>query len=335
MSIRAIWYAVRVLVSGKLTEGVWVKRFEQEFKKMFLVPNAVAVNSGTSGLELAYHLAGITKGDEVIVPVLTCAATNVPLKRLGAKIIFADVDFDLNINIEDVKRKITKKTKAVVFVHFGGNNRGLFELIRLGQEHGFKVIEDAAQAIGSNSWGLADYASVSLQAIKTLTAVDGGVLVCKSDEDAQRARRLRWFGIDRQAKQKTGDVDFTEAGWKFHMNNLNAAIALGNLYSINKVINRRYALKEIFESYGLLWNPWLVIGFGDVPSVVKTFADNNIEVGQHHYRNDKYTVFGGRQKLGVMDALENSYFFVPSHHDISKRTAHKIGRIYKCIQNQI
>ena len=134
ISWRARWYALRVLMGTQIAEGEWVKQFEHEFNQRFGFHHSLALNSGTSALELAYELAGIRAGDHVVTPVLTCTATNIPLVRRGAQIVFADIDYDLNINIEDVKRKITKKTKAIVFVHFGGNNRGLKELVEIYRE---------------------------------------------------------------------------------------------------------------------------------------------------------------------------------------------------------
>jgi dTDP-4-amino-4,6-dideoxygalactose transaminase len=145
----AVWNTIKVLRSGQLAEGPRVKEFEKEIEKRFGLKNVVAVNSGTAALELAYELAGINAGDEVITPVLTCTATNIPLVRRGAQIVFADIEPDLNINVEDVKKKITAKTKAIVFVHFGGNNRGLKELIDIAKEKNIILIEDAAQALGS------------------------------------------------------------------------------------------------------------------------------------------------------------------------------------------
>ena len=156
ISWRAIFYVVRVLLGTEIAEGKWVKQFEYEFGKKFNKKNVVALNSGTTALELAYELAGIQPGDEVITPVLTCTATNIPLVRRGAKIVFADIDYDLNINIEDVKNKITNKTKAIVFVHFGGNNRGLKELAHICSEKGIILIEDAAQAVADQSDQVSD-----------------------------------------------------------------------------------------------------------------------------------------------------------------------------------
>lgn len=320
---------LEVLNSDQLAEGEVVKEFENEFSKKFDLSNVLAVNSGTSALELAYELAGIGKGDEVIVPILTCTATNIPLVRRGAKIVFADIDYSLNVNIEDVRRKITRKTKAIVFVHFGGNNKGLKPLIKLCEEKNIKLIEDAAQAVGNGFFGKADYTAVSLQAIKTLTSGDGGFLITKSYEDYYKAKKLRWFGYDREVKQRLGDTDLIEAGYKYHMNNITASIGLGNLRSIDPIIAHRMSLVDIYRGYGLFANIWLAGGFtDDYKGLKKVMLDNGYEIGQHHYRNDKYTIFKKfKNEYPIMDRLENKYFFVPLHYAVTEEEAKKIGRL--------
>jgi perosamine synthetase len=310
VSWRARWYALKVLLGTQLAEGSWVKQFEHEFAQKFNQKNVVAVNSGTSALELAYELAGISEGDEVITPILTCTATNIPLLHRNAKIVFADIDNDLNISIHDVKRKITKKTKAIVFVHFGGNSRGLDELIALGKERGITIIEDAAQAVGNGHFGLADFSCISLQAIKTLTSGDGGFLVCKRKEDYEKARRLRWFGYDRDKKHQEGDTDLVEAGYKYHMNNISAAIGLGNLRSLDKVLTKRAQLRQYYNSLpNVECHNWLCIQWGK-------------QGDQHHYRNDKYTIFKQfKNDCPNMDRLENSWRLLPYHHKVSIKQA--------------
>lgn len=311
ISWRAIINVIRVLLSDQLAEGPEVKKFEHEFSSKFGLSNVVAVNSGTSALELAYELAGIGKGDEVISPVLTCTATNIPLIRRGARIVFADIELDLNINIEDVKKKITSKTKAIVFVHFGGNNRGLRELVELGRERSITIIEDAAQAVGSDYWGVGDFTCVSLQAIKTLTAGDGGFLIARNDSDYKKAKRLRWFGYDREEKQKKGDTDLVEAGYKYHMNDITAAIGRGNLAVIDKVIAKRKKLAQFYNSLpNVTCHAWLCIQWGK-------------KGNQHHYRNDKYTIFKQfKNDCPVMDSI-GDWRLLPFHHGVSIKEARK------------
>lgn len=332
VSWKAKMNVYKVLSSGYLSEGEQVKQFEHEFSQRFGFHYVVAVNSGTSALELSYELAGIKTGDEVISPVLTCVATNIPIIRRGAKIVFADIDTDLNINIEDVKKKITPKTKAIVFVHFGGNNRGLEELTKIGKERGITIIEDAAQAVGSPYWGKAPFTAVSLQAIKTLTSGDGGFLILQRKEDFEKARKLRWFGYDREEKQKRGDSDLEMAGYKYHMNDISASIGRGNLADFDKIMEHRRKLAEIYKSYGMFAHSWLAGGFKkDFPVVRDVFLKRGFEVGQYHYRNDRYKIFGGKINLPVMDALEKRYFFVPYHHGVSENDAHRIGDIYQLL----
>lgn len=337
-------YALKVLMGTQLAEGPVVKQFEYEFAKTFQKDNVVAVNSGTSALELAYELAGVGPGDEVITPVLTCTATNLPIIHRGAQIVFADIDDDLNISIEDVQRKITPKTKAIVFVHFGGNSRGLRQLLVLAREYNIRVIEDAAQSIGTHheKWGLADYTCISFQAIKTLTAGDGGMLICKDPDDYQRARRLRWFGYDRDKKQKEGDTDLIEAGYKYHMNDISAAIGLGNLRSLDTIMRKRlkvrdWYFKELNEQsltmphsnkyFELSFRGWLMIlSAPDIAKIEKQLKHRGITVGQYHYRNDKYSVFAGADAryLLTMDRVENNYLLLPFHHDLSRKDVQRV-----------
>lgn len=330
VSWQSIANVVRVLRSDYLAEGEEVKQFEYEFGKKFGLKNVVALNSGTTALELAYELAGIGEGDEVITTVLTCTATNIPLIRRKAKIVFADISYSLNISVEDVKKKITPKTKAIVFVHFGGNNKGLFELFKLCDEKGIILIEDAAQAVGSDFWGKADFTCVSLQAIKTITSGDGGFLMCKDDESYLKAKRLRWFGYDRDEKHKHGDIDLKEAGYKYHMNNISAAIGLGNLASVDKLLAHKKKIASIYRKYGFFTHSWLAGSFtDDYEGLKKKMAENGIEIGQHHYRNDKYTLFKEfKNDCPIMDELDGKYFFVPFHSAVTEADAHRIGKIF-------
>lgn len=319
---------LRVLNTDFIAEGEEVKLFEQELEDK-LGKKCLTVSSGTAALELAYELAGIKEGDEVIVPILTCTATNLPLLHRKAKIVFADISRDLNIDVEDVKKKISSRTRAIVFVNFGGNSRGLAELVELCNARNIKLIEDAAQAIGADYWGQDDFTAVSLQAIKTITSGDGGLLICRSSQDYEKAKRLRWFGIDRDAKQRGENPDVTEAGYKYHMNNISAAIGRGNLTHFDELVGHVNKLGDIYRSYGLFSHAWLAGGLtNDYKGLRDTMNDLGIEIGQHHYRNDMYAVFGGRvSDCPVMDEIERNYFFVPLHYGVTLQDAHNIGRI--------
>lgn len=333
----AVWNTMKVLRSGQLAEGPQVKAFEKEFGEIFGLRNVAAVNSGTAALELAYELANIGEGDEVITPVLTCTATNLPLVHRGATIVFADTARDLNVDVDDIKRKITPKTKAIVFVHFGGNNRGLKELLELCEEKNIILIEDAAQAIGSDFWGRADFTCVSLQAIKALTTGDGGIIICKDDVLDKKARRLRWFGYDRDLKQKLGDTDLLEAGYKYQMNDIAGAIGRGNLKMIDKIIAHQKKLKQAYEEGGITAYTWFACILVPRREELRAYLkERGIDSGTHHYRNDKYSVFGASDyeaiipgKYPIMDELEPQYLLLPLHMDVSVDDVHRITATIK------
>ena len=196
------------LGSRWIGQGPKVDRFETEFRNKFCdsLPG-VSVGSGTDALHLAYLLADIKSEDEVIVPVFTCTATNIPLLYIGAKVVFADVEKDtLNIDVEHVRTLINEKTRAIVCVHYGGLPCNMDELNAIAKEYGIPVIEDAAHAVGAEYKGtpvgaISDFTMFSFQAIKHITTGDGGFLSFKDEELLDKSKRLRWFGIDRSAKQ--------------------------------------------------------------------------------------------------------------------------------------
>ena len=188
-------------------QGPMVDKFEKKFKKMFAGKNSViATGSGTDSLHMAYIMAGLKKGDEVIAPVFTCTATNIPLLYIGAKIKFADCDINtMNISVESIKKIISKKTKAIVVVHYGGLPCDMDEIQKIAKKYKIPIIEDAAHALGAKYNGkpigsISDYTIFSFQAIKHLTTGDGGMLTIKNNKLEAKAKRIRWFGIDREKK---------------------------------------------------------------------------------------------------------------------------------------
>ena len=205
VSKSAINAVIKTLRTHWLGQGPKVEEFEK--KLSFLGKHVLTLNSGTSALELAYHLLDLKPGDEVITPVFTCTATNLPLVRRGVKIVFADVKDNLLIDWEDAKRKITPKTKAIVNVH-------LFGLCSKAVRLDIPIIGDAAQYLGKTENEL--FTVYSFQATKIITTVDGGALVCKNKEDYKRAKLLRWYGIDRETGKDNVEADIIEAGYKFH-----------------------------------------------------------------------------------------------------------------------
>lgn len=327
-----------VLESGYVTEGPKVKEFELALES-FLGVRAITLNSATSALTLALRLAGVGPGDEVITTPMTCQATNVPILTVGAIPVWADIDPRTGlIDPESISSKLSPRTKAVMAVDWGGapcDYDAIYNFLPLN----VKLIEDAAHAFGSiyktrPVGDLADFTCFSFQAIKHLTSVDGGALTAMHDEDLTRGRLLRWFGIDREAdvREFRGEVDVEEAGYKFHMNDLNATIGLENLKHTPQILSLHRGHADVLD-HGLnrdiytLTDPsyqhssahWLytvLLADSETREKFKAhMATKNIQVSQVHWRNDKLTAFKQfSAPLPGVDEFSSRMICVPIHY---------------------
>jgi dTDP-4-amino-4,6-dideoxygalactose transaminase len=326
-----------------LGQGPLVDEFERQFAAKFNYDYCLAVNSGSAALELAYHLAGIGIGDEVLTPVFTCTATNIPLLRRKAKIKFLDINrFFLTVDFDDLAKKITPKTKAIVVATIGGLpiDPRIFEIAK---DNNIPVIIDAAQSLGIAETA-GDYICYSFQAIKHFTTGDGGMLVVRNETEYQRAKKLRWFGIDREAKKQANwqwqvnhkmALDIDEPGYKFHMNDMAAALGLVGLKHSNESRLHRINLcnayaAEITDSkiYGGAY--WLFAILTDHrDEVMECLRAHEIECDLVQMRNDVFKVFGGRQVLPNMDKLESQYLYLPLHPKLSLDDISHITNILK------
>jgi len=333
----------KVLKGRWIGQGPLVDKFESVFSKKFTnnLP-CVAVGSGTDALHLAYLLAGIKKDDEVICPVFTCTATNIPLLYIGAKIKFADIDpKTFNISIDHVKKLVTKKTKAIVFVNYGGLPCDLTELNKIAKKYKVKLIQDAAQSLGNFYRNkpitqYSDFTIFSFQAIKHISSGDGGLLCFKDKKILKKAYRMRWFGIDRLKKQGgTWENDIKEVGYKYQMTDIGAAILLDALKEFNKIKQHRRKIFSIYEknlknnkkvkvinSFGKFTHSnWLFTILVDKKDLLqKRLRQSNIETNQVHFRNDRYSIFKKfvkNKKFPNMDSVEKKYLVLPVHTKMS------------------
>jgi perosamine synthetase len=330
------------LHSRWIGQGPKVDLFEKIFAERFCGGDpGIAVGSGTDALHLAYLLAGIEPGDEVITPVFTCTATNIPLLYIGAVPVFADIEpGTLNVDPNGIEKLITSKTKAIVVVHYGGLPCDMFKIQDVAKRHGLLVIEDAAHAVGAKyqnqSIGeISDFTMFSFQAIKHITTGDGGYLSFKDPALLEKAKRLRWFGIDRSAKQLgIWENDITEIGFKYQMTDLGASIGLASLEEFHETLAYRRdlfsqyleMLKENMnlkilsrESPGTYHAAWLfTIRTPSRKELQSYLAKFGIETNQVHYRNDRYEIMGPRRtNLPNMDEIENDYLVLPLHTRMS------------------
>jgi perosamine synthetase len=344
-------YISSVLQTRWIGQGPQVDKFEIEFAKRFATTgNALAVGSGTDALHLAYLLAGIGPGDEVVTPVFTCTATNIPLLYIGAKPVFVDVDPEsLNINIEHLNTIVSDRTKAIVVVHYAGMPCNMEAVHSIASRYGIPVIEDAAQALGATYKGrtigeISDFTVFSFQAIKHISTGDGGILVVKDESKLDLAKRLRWFGIDRSQKQLgTWENDIREIGYKYQMTDIGAAMGLAGLEELDEVLDRRRSLLKIYESRlakvpGLdilshsALEPghaaWLAtVAVDERQGFQRKLWEHKIESNQVHYRNDRYSIFGQRLDLPFMNAVEQRYVCLPLHTHLTEEDVHHVCNV--------
>lgn len=332
-----------VLDTRWIGQGPRVDEFEEIWQDKFDSYESVAVGSGTDALHLAYILAGVQPGDEVISPVFSCAATNMPLLYIGAKPVFADINKDnLNMSIESVRSLISDKTKAIACVDYGGLPADLDGLMSFG----LPLIEDSAQAHGAEYkgkkvGGIADFTAFSFQAIKLITTCDGGMLTIKEASLVDKARRIRWFGIDRKAKlNDKWENDIREIGYKYQMTDVAAAMGIEALKIFDKTQSHQ---REMFMTYkerlgkisGINFigdtedsksSCWLATVIAeDRDGLKEKLAENEIESNQVHYRNDLYTIFGSKvDHCPNMDALEKKYLVLPMHYHLSLEDINRV-----------
>ena len=246
---------IETLNSRWIGQGPKVKLFEDNFSQKFgsNFP-AIAVGSGTDALHLSYMLAGLKPGDEVIAPLFTCTATNIPFLYMGVKIKFADIDINtMNMDIKHIRELMSDKVKAIVCVHYGGLPCDMDELQSIADEWSIPIIEDAAHAVGAKYKGMdigsiSDFTMFSFQAIKHITTGDGGMLIIKDKELVDKAERIRWFGIDRKSKQAgIWENDITEVGYKYQMTDIAAAMGISALFEFDEQSKIRKVLFRTYE----------------------------------------------------------------------------------------
>lgn len=345
---------LKTIRSGYVGEGPRVKEFENKFGKWIGNKNVLMVNSGTSALHLALHLCIDNPDDEIISTPMTCIATNAPIvnTKMG-KVVWADVDKKTGlIDPEDIRRKITKKTKAIIMVHWGGNQCKIDEINKIAKEHRLKTIEDSAHALGSyyngkkNGNNISDFIVYSFQAIKHINTFDGGALICKNIKDYKRCKLLRWYGIDRDEKTKDlrCEHDLIEAGYKFNMNDVCATIGIEMLKYIDRIVkkHRENALfydkniknskvEIVYENKNTKSSYWLYtlhIKNRKRDSFMKYLNENDVACSKVNPRNDLYLAFKKfKSNLHGVDEFYSSECAIPVGWWLKKNDLKKIVKI--------
>jgi perosamine synthetase len=236
-----------ILKSGWLTHGKYNTLFESEFAKFTKAKYAITVSSCTAGLHLSCIAAGFKKGDEVIVPSQTHVATAHSVEYTGAKAIFADVTFPQgNLDLGQIKSKVTKKTKGIILVHMAGYPCNILEISNFCKKNKIILLEDCAHALGTykNSTHVGNYGmtgSFSFYPTKQITTGEGGMIITNNKKIFKKIKMLKAFGIDKDItnRKKVGDYDVKYLGFNFRITDFQAAIGYGQMLDYKKNLQKR------------------------------------------------------------------------------------------------
>ena len=291
--------AVEILDSKRYIKGPESDAFQKEFADYLGVKGAVTVSSGTTALHLIYYALGIGKGDEIIAPSHTFIATVSPAMHLGARPVFADIKEDTyDIDPDDVRKKITDRTKAIVAVHLYGRPAEMKELREIADEHGLYIIEDACQAHGAIYDGkkvgnFGDVTAFSFFPSKVMTvAGDGGMVAGNDEELLERIAMLRDQG-------RTSKYEHTALGFNFRMSELLAGIGRIQLKHLDEWVDRR---NEIASLYNENLSDYVVVP--EIPDGRHAFYVYTIRVKDRD---------GLREHLKRKDIGSGIYYPIPVH----------------------
>jgi len=287
---------VEVLKSDWLTTGPAVDLFEQELARYVGARHAVVVNSGTSALDIAVQALDLPKGSEIITTPFTFAATSNAILYNGHVPVFADIDpATRNIDPDEIRKRITPKTRAIIYVDYAGHPCAIDEIRDIARDHDLRLIEDACHALGASYKGrktgtFADMTIFSFHPVKPITTGEGGAVVTDDPELAARLKLLRSHGIDRTVGDMFGEgsgwaYDMVDLGRNYRMTDIQAALGVSQLKKIDTFIKRRNDLAAVYEEL-----------IGDLPWLETPQCYGDITHGWHLYtvllkgikRNDLY-----------------------------------------------
>ncbi len=264
ISRQAIEEVVACLESGWITTGPRTRKFEEALQAYLDAPLVLALSSATAGLHIALLALDLQPGDEVITTPMTFAATLNTIVLAGGTPVLVDVEPDgYNIDVERLEDAVTDRTRAIVPVHFAGMPVDLDPLYALAGQHGLRVIEDAAHAIGSEYKGrrigsFGDVQVFSFHPNKNITCGEGGAIALRDEAMARRLKLLRFHGMDREAWDRFGKkggqhYEIVEPGFKYNMMDIQAALGLHQLPLLDEFIERR---TELVQRYLELLQDW-------------------------------------------------------------------------------
>lgn len=333
-----------------ISAGKKADLFEKELSEKLGLYKPVTVNSGTSALHLALIAAGVGPGDAVLLPAQSFIASGLAVKYVGAIPVFCDIDYKTgNIDVSKIEEKITTNMKAIMVVHWGGYPCDMDEILKIANKHNLIVIEDAAHALGAVYKGkkigtISDYTCFSFQAIKHLTTGDGGAVCCLNAQTEKKLKKLRWFNIDRDndLPDILGERVYNshEVGFKYHMNDVAAAMGLGNidymtekLKKLENIVNLyNEAFKDVsgitlFERKNDRESANWLYGFHVEERInfINKLKDNGIPSSVIHLGIDDNQILGGKDySLVNQRKFDNTQIHIPCNDELTDEDVQKI-----------
>ncbi len=285
---------VASMKSGWLGTGPKVARFEADFAKYKGVKHSAAVNSGTAALHLSILAAGLKPGDEVITTPMTFCATVNAIIHAGAIPVLADVNPEtMNIDPNEVEKKITSKTRAILPVHFAGRSCDMEALLDIAEIHTLKIIEDCAHAIeteykGRKAGTFGDFGCFSFYVTKNVITGEGGMVLAKKEDDIARIKMLALHGMTKDAWKRFSDEGYkhyyvVECGYKYNMMDLQAAIGIHQLFRVEQNWQKRKAIWNKYNS-----------AFSTLPVKIPARPEPDTRHGYH-----LYTILIDEKKTGI------------------------------------
>ncbi|MFM6928223.1 MAG: DegT/DnrJ/EryC1/StrS family aminotransferase [Bdellovibrio sp.] len=345
----------KVLNEGYLGMGTQVKEFEENLQAYIGgVAKVACVNTGTSALHLACQAIGLQDGDEVLVPSLTFVATYQAISATGATPVSCDVNSeDALLDLVDAEKRITSRTKALVYVHYASGFGDLDKVYAFARKYNLRIIEDAAHSFGGSYKGkkigsFGDITCFSFDGIKNITSGEGGAVVSRDVEVMQRVQDARLLGVEKDtvkrfSGQRSWDFDVTAQGWRYHMSNIMAAIGLAQLERFENEfapVRRKYAqvYREKLSSCDQVH--FLKHDEGTVPHIMPILArsrrdelreyliSHGVESGIHYKPNHMLSFYKkDQQALPRTEKLYGELLTLPLHPGLSESDILKITQL--------
>lgn len=329
-----------ILSSGQIADGAAVTTFERSLSEYLGNPRLTTVGDVSTALTLCLFQAGVRPGDDVLMSPLVCLSTSCPVRNLFANVRWCDIDpMTGNLDAADIARKVTAKSKAVVVYHWAGNPADLDTIHAVARAHNLAVIEDAGEALGAEynqkkigATG-SEYTVFSFYPNRHITTIEGGAITCAREEDHERLRSLKRYGIHKSSfRDQNGEInpasDIPVAGWNSYMNHVAATIGVAQLHDLPSILacyqeNGLYYDEELSAVPGVtvLRRPprsrsayWVYTFLArERDQVLTRLRQQGVQASKVHVRNDGYSCFGTeRPSLPGVDQFSTDGLSIPS-----------------------